>query len=382
MKKYIDIDAIVNALASLENSSIESANTTKDTQTSIEEIINITNDFKKYDNYEDINYEDIIVTTNDQTIKKTHKRDWYRWKTEGTEDITSICNSMKEYLEEIKSDLQELNTNLNEANLSIIEVTELLTKIYDGLGVSSNSNIENSLKNLILKSDFKVSEESMPEEGFSEWQVQYYNKLLTEYLSEHNNSQREKSVAAAIFLTTMFPKLPYFWGGGHDETKDELIGIDASWGTQKEIVFGGDEDYIIGSKWPKSLDCSGFVSWCMINADANINSCYSTTDFKTKGQLHSITEENIIDKVQIGDLADFARGAEHVGIIVNIEKENNTITVAHCSGSGKGMNLTTIDTQTGLVVADDVGLTGNSRVGEKYFENIILWNYNDESEDI
>ena len=53
-----------------------------------------------------------------------------------------------------------------------------------------------------------------------------------------------------------------------------------------------------------------------------------------------------------------------------------------CSGSGKGMNLTTIDTQTGLVVADDVGLTGNSRVGEKYFENIILWNYNDESEDI
>ena len=101
MKKYIDIDAIVNALASLENSSIKSANTTKDTQTSIEEIINITNDFKKYDNYEDINYEDIIVTTNDQTIKKTHKRDWYRWKTEGTEDITSICNSMKEYIEEI-----------------------------------------------------------------------------------------------------------------------------------------------------------------------------------------------------------------------------------------------------------------------------------------
>ena len=389
---YIDIDAVMEVLTSLLTTNNQNKNNTSKIETDINNLIKESENFKKYDNYEDVKYEDsIIIPKNDANTEINRK--WYRWKTTGSDQVNSICNNMKECIATIRNDFQELDRIVKEANLSISQIKEILAQIMTQLSGETTINLTEISNSLILN-PYGISEGSpfkdvdlkinnlLLEGSLTEEELKKYSQEFQKFLSKHSSSQREKTVAAALFLTTMFPKLPYFWGGGHDETKEELTGLDKEWGNQKEIVFGGDTDYTIGSNWPKSLDCSGFVSWCMINGDTNINSCYSTTDFKRNRQLHSITEENIIDKIQIGDLADYAKGVEHVGVIVDVDKINNNIIVAHCSGSGKGMNLTTINTQTGLVVSDETGQTGKSRVGEKYFENIILWDYDDEPKNI
>ena len=233
---------------------------------------------------------------------------------------------------------------------------------------------------LIVREDL-ITDMTTENEGISPETLEMYNRELEEYIAQHGSSQRERAVAAAIFLATMFPKIPYFWGGGHELSATELIGINPNWGTEGTIQFGGDDKYKKGTKWPYSLDCSGFVSWCMINAGIPLGYCYNTTNFGENHTHHSITEEGIIDNIHVGDLAFRAKGGEHVGIIVDVDRENNTITIAHVSGSGEGMNLTTMNTITGEIVEDSMGRTGD-REDKYYFEEIILWDYDDEQENV
>ena len=63
---------------------------------------------------------------------------------------------------------------------------------------------------------------------------------------------------AAIFLSTTFPHMNYFWGGGHDKISE---GLDPTWGTPKVVTAAGSDT--TGTKQPNSLDCSGYISWSL-----------------------------------------------------------------------------------------------------------------------
>lgn len=199
----------------------------------------------------------------------------------------------------------------------------------------------------------------------------------------HTEWTRNKTVAAAIFLATEFPKLPYFWGGGHECSVEELNGINKKWGSIQQIIYKGADYYAFGENFPYAYDCSGFVSWCLINGGYNITSCLNTTGLGQLGPKKSLMDSKILEEVQIGDLGTMVG---HVGIIVDINKETKEISFAHISHSGWGMNITTISTETGLITKDDLGVLPTvdknrdpiqiiDRVGTSFCDEILFIPY-------
>lgn len=211
-----------------------------------------------------------------------------------------------------------------------------------------------------------------------------YQEQLNNIL-ETTTGSRNKAVAAATFLATSFPKLPYFWGGGHECSIDNLVGINPDWGILDTIIYGGSNYYKVGEQFPYSLDCSGFVTWCLKNANYDINSCLGSDDCLSLGDSVSITDTEVLDFTKAGDVG-WMDG--HVGVVIDVNKVTKEITFAHLSGSGYGMNITTISTETGLVTKDDQGVlpeidkNGNTvnaanRVGKEYFTNVVSVPYED-----
>lgn len=213
----------------------------------------------------------------------------------------------------------------------------------------------------------------------------FYQEKLDDLVKSISNI-RERVVAVALFLATDFPKLPYFWGGGHDILiSSELKGLDPNWGKDTEIIFSGSKNYKVGESYPKSLDCSGFISWCLVNGGFNIETylnydsnsgCLDSSDCTNLGINYLLTCKDILDNVKTGDLA-WMEG--HVGIVVNLSLEKKYVVVAHISDSGDGMNLTTLSLESGLVLADDLGedvINNNTnRIGKQYFTHIISMDY-------
>lgn len=214
------------------------------------------------------------------------------------------------------------------------------------------------------------------QEGFD---AEYYNQQLKEYLS-HFTTTREKTVAAAIFLSTMFPKIHYLKGGGHTENTEELRGIDPEWGKiiESEYSFKDIVEHKAKSDVPNGLDCSGLVMWCLKNGGYEDVTNRRAIDYLKIGEsINMFENEKLYDQVQKGDLCykDNKADGQHIGIIVDIDKDNKLITVAHTSGSGDGTNLTTISTETTKIVKDEIGSRGTDRVKNpeynNYFDTII-----------
>lgn len=203
-----------------------------------------------------------------------------------------------------------------------------------------------------------------------------YQKELDEII-KNSQKGRERVSLIALYMATKFPKLPYFWGGGHNLNYEEMLGLDSELGKIVPVEIEGSKNMLVGSLFPKSFDCSGFVNWCLINGGFDLkpylkdnnNWSLDVLDFLEIGKVVSLDSK----MVQIGDLV-WMEG--HIGIIVKISERY--LTIAHISYSGRGTNLTIIDRKTCRIIEDDVGemlIDTESRVGEKYFEKAICLNY-------
>lgn len=296
------------------------------------------------------------------------------------------------------NELLELKENITEKTISVTElnITDLqnLGKKHDDCfsGISKDSLIEeitktsNKLLELSQKAITTVDVYSKAESYFNDtleissiglsdalkhqfqqneeitagYDVGYYQKIL-DSLIENGNTTREKTVISALFLATSFPHLPYFWGGGHEEIAS---GLDASWGTPKLVTAEGSAT--TGTSQPNSLDCSGYVSWALKNGGYNIDKPMITDELENLGTVKELAGINP-KEVQSGD---FGYMEGHIGVVVDVE--DTKITIAHCAGSGSGMNITTMDATTGKVL-DDVN--NPERIGKEYFNQIINVNY-------
>ena len=227
----------------------------------------------------------------------------------------------------------------------------------------------NCLESFVRYKTFSVSDVNMDDN----FDYLHYQELFDKYMDLYKNgSKREKSVMAAMFLATQLPKLPYFHGGGHELSMDKFIGLNPNWGKNATIKFGSDNQKE-GEVYPYFYDCSGFVTWAMCNGGYkfNVNDCPNALDLSNLGEKKEL--KNIdLSAVQVGDLA-WRKG--HVGMIVDVSKTNHEIKVAHTSYSGEGMNITTINTDTGRIVYDSVGSSNVDRIGDEYFTHITLMDY-------
>ena len=212
------------------------------------------------------------------------------------------------------------------------------------------------------------------------YDYKFYNNLLSE-LQSTTSTKKEKVVVNAIFLTTVFPHMPYYWGGGHLPS-DDVEGVNKKWGTNTPIAFGGDDDQKYGEEWPLSLDCSGFVNWTIYNSGydkSKINHECNSESYHIYGNKAErsdnyifIKTQEALDTVEPGDIAHIGQQTDHLHVGIVVSRTGNNVIIAHCSWDGEGMNLTEMNLKTGLVLDDS---KATDRIGKPYFGEFVSMDY-------
>ena len=144
------------------------------------------------------------------------------------------------------------------------------------------------------------------------------------------SEERVNVITAAYSLVG---EVGYFWGG-----KSTTIGEDPSWGTAETVSAAGSPS--TGTTRAYGLDCSGFVTWSVINGYLNQDMQSSVGD----GTSDQWEKANVVSEqdAQPGDLV-FQNGPEsgsnnHVGIICGKTDSGDWIAV-HCSSSKNGVTV-------------------------------------------
>ena len=154
--------------------------------------------------------------------------------------------------------------------------------------------------------------------------------FVRESVGDDVSEDRVNVIAAAYSLVG---KVGYFWGG-----KSTAIGTDSSWGSAATVTAEGSKS--TGTLRAFGLDCSGFVTWAVINGYMD-QSMQGTVGDGTSEQwtlANTVSESD----AQPGDLV-FQRGPEagsdnHVGIICGQTDSGDWIAV-HCSSSQNGVTV-------------------------------------------
>ncbi|MBR3897973.1 MAG: C40 family peptidase [Bacilli bacterium] len=271
----------------------------------------------------------------------------------------------KNNLNNILPNIMDFNPNNNEDFIGPV-LEENIDEDFIGPPAPANNNYKKTEEKSILPEMGKIQGDFNRDIDLEPY------KIRMEEIIGNSKNQREIVTNLAIFISSEFPKLPYCldYSSGHDGAS--LKGLDWT----KEIIQRED-----GSYNERTLDCSGLVTWCMENAGIEIEEPANTTTYR-----NMVGEENIsafigndLENVKPGDLAFNPNGYQHIGVIASVNKENHEITVVHTSGSGGGVNITTLNTDTGKITSDDTGSTGINRVGqENYFTEIFHVPYKDE----
>ena len=154
--------------------------------------------------------------------------------------------------------------------------------------------------------------------------------FVRESVGDDVSEERVNVIAAAYSLVG---KVGYFWGG-----KSTALGTDSSWGSAATVTAEGSKS--TGTLRAFGLDCSGFVTWSVING-------YMDQDMQEiigDGTSDQWTLANTVSEsdAQPGDLV-FQRGPEagsdnHVGIICGQTDSGDWIAV-HCSSSQNGVTV-------------------------------------------
>lgn len=265
--------------------------------------------------------------------------------------FSSLSDDIEYNLDKVFTDITQLSSHIS-ITVNLFMQAELA--VVDNFSITS-IGLESSLRTQYTNT-FKTH--------LTGYDYEYYQSLYDKTLSLAT-TERSKTTMAALFLSTSFPHMNYFWGGGHDKIVE---GLDPTWGQEKAVT--SPNSTTTGTTQPNSLDCSGYVSWALKNGGYDIDKPMSTWELEEIGEKVPITSATS-NNVQVGDLAAMNN---HIGIIVKVD--GNEITVSHCSGNG-GMSITKMDTTTGLVTEDWNQEATNNRVGNPYFTDIIKVNYED-----
>lgn len=144
-------------------------------------------------------------------------------------------------------------------------------------------------------------------------------------------SEERVNVISAAY--SIVGKVGYFWGG-----KSTVIGEDPSWGKVEKVSAEGSRSS--GTLRAYGLDCSGFVTWAVINGYKDQGMQGSVGD----GTSDQWEKANVVSEedAQPGDLV-FQRGPEggsdnHVGILCGKTEAGDWIAV-HCSSSKNGVTV-------------------------------------------
>ncbi len=166
---------------------------------------------------------------------------------------------------------------------------------------------------------------------------EYLDEILKAKIAERGYRTRAGVVQAARFLVLQFPyhmnyfnengRLPYVDGEGryyHEGLYLNSYKSEELSKTLKGPQCWGCPIYSIplGRSIRNSLDCSGFVSWCLINGgfdsgDLGAGPMAGVTDLSDLGEKIRISDESL-EEVRVGDLFS-ANG--HIGILIGMKDD-------------------------------------------------------------
>lgn len=221
------------------------------------------------------------------------------------------------------------------------------------------------------------------------------DSILKSRINDKGYKTRAGAVEAARFLTLEFPyKISYF----HENGRLTTNGIDAegryyhvglylnesrlssiSKSTTKPILWGCDIKSVtrgyIGSN---GLDCSGFVSWTLLNAGYDIKDIGA--GFKD-GPLNDLTDYGEIKKlnnkldasiIKVGDLLHSEHSGGHIAMIVGINKEKYYVAQALWEGAPTSLTKRKKDTHyvqiTEYSINEMINVFGEVILMDKYYK--------------
>lgn len=264
----------------------------------------------------------------------------------------------------------------------VIDGVEIQVSDFETVGFKEYVNSCLNTNDLIGSINPNNLEGQLSEEEWLRYEMMF-NKAMSEA-----TSKKEKAAIAAIFMTSVYPHMPYDWGGGHAFEYSDNYSIVRELGeTYNGLPCGFQENVR-----QHTFDCSGYTSWILKEAGypeelwvymkngersggTNVDGLVAHAKSK-----QAFGEDFDIDNCSVGDIAymhdeepigDFCD--DHIGVIV--AKEGDIITVSHVSaGSSKkplqsesaGIGYTKINTKTGEVI-DDSTNKRDDRIGKVYF---------------
>ena len=332
--------------------------------------------------------------------------------------ITSIISEGKGHdncLSSFEGDLDNIISDMQTSTEMMYSLADLCMVAFDAF-LEAESNIKDGVSTITINGtefpNVKIESTGMKEyvnslldtdnlagsinpnnlEGpLSEEEWQRYELMFTKAMNEAT-TKKEKAAVAAIFMTSVYPHMPYDWGGGHHNEYSNDYSI------VKEIGETYNGTWCNFQENPRlhTFDCSGFVAWVLKEAGYPESTwAYYEQDIEGRpggGNVDMIVANSKnrqelganfdSDNCSVGDIAymvgeddtdDTVFKGDHIGVIV--AKEGDVITVAHVSaGSSEnntqaesaGFGYTKINVKTGEVLEDST-CKRDERVKKVYF---------------
>ncbi len=213
--------------------------------------------------------------------------------------------------------------------------------------MNKSASVKVVVTNLITtrpKDGFDFKKPQLGCNKYSKEQNDLIDEILKNNINEVGYKTRAGAVEAARFLTLDFPyRINYFYENGRQTTNN----VDGEGRYYHVGMYLHDSRYssITGSqKGPKiwgcsmydrpvkrqvvnGLDCSGFVSWALLNGGFDVKDVgagwsnnLDLTDYGTVKKINSsVIKSNVI---KVGDLLHSTAAGGHIGIIVGMDSSN------------------------------------------------------------
>ncbi len=288
------------------------------------------------------------------------------WKNKSSEG--TLIDGVKDFTSGIKLELdhdkiylaidEEKQVNINEKDAIWSSDDDKVALVEEGLikGISAGkthinaelkgkkASVEVIVTDLITKPKIDNDKEYLPCKRYSDEEAKLLDDILAYRIKEEGLNTRAGAVAAARFLSLEFPyRLKYFLENGRLITNGVRTLADGEGRYYHKGLYLSEDKYksisassygpkiwgcemynaITGLKIANGLDCSGYVSWALLNAGfdvgdggAGINDSIDN-DLDDLGKKVTANKEAIASgNVKVGDLIG---RYGHIGIIIGMD---------------------------------------------------------------
>ena len=246
-----------------------------------------------------------------------------------------------------KNKIKKIEFDKNIITISDDGIIKAINKGETKLNIKySDSNITSNIivTDLITKrpiNEFDFNKDKLSCEKFSKEENDLLDKILENRISNVGYKTRAGVVEAARFLTLDFPyRINYFYENGRQTTNNidgegryYHIGLYLDKSRFENITGSISKPQIWGCSLYSNpvkknefngLDCSGFVSWALLNGGFDVKDVGAgwsdKLDLTDYGEVIKIDDELIkSNKIKVGDLLHSEQAGGHIGIIVGLD---------------------------------------------------------------